>query len=300
MLCSATKPNLPGGSTPRRPDPPRARTAPGTARLWHRRRPVDERVRGCRRPPRRARRRRPGTPSATISGLRSTRADVGFGARDLAEADEHVDQPARGRPPARRGTGRAAPGCRRSSIISSASIRVDGHQPERHVGERLGEDPADAEHHARPELRVRSTPAISSRLPAPSARRAGRRRRRPAVARPAARWRPPRRPPRRPSPSRTRPRSVLWAMVAAQLDHHGERDPGGGGRRALRGLRQLFAPDGNAEAGQQPLGFRLRQAGHGRHRRSASPRGRASAPTSRAAPMAAFIPFHRFLICAEL
>ena len=42
----------------------------------------------------------------------------------------------------------------RSSIISSASTRVDRHEAERDVGDGLGEDPADAEHHGHAELRV--------------------------------------------------------------------------------------------------------------------------------------------------
>ena len=95
-----------------------------------------------------------GRPSTTISGLRSTRHDVGPGFGERGEPEERRRR-ARSRSTA--GSPRNAPSSAwvaRSSISSSASTSVERHEPERDVGDRLGEDAADAEHHARPELRV--------------------------------------------------------------------------------------------------------------------------------------------------
>ena len=173
---------------------------------------------GRRRRARRARRRRPARPSAaTISGLTSTLTTSGRvgGQRPTARP---ARRPARRGPPRpRRGTRRAAsasPG-RRSS--PRRRPRLIGTGPEHDVGDGLGEDAADAEHHVRRRTAGHArTPAISSRLPRDHRgdEHVDRRRRR-ASPRPAARW------PRRSTAAGvaevaacTRPRSVLWAMAS--------------------------------------------------------------------------------------
>ena len=162
--CAAlTNPNLPGWV-----DAPATMTPLGSNRASKRvarrrsRRHLDQRVDGD------------GRPSTTISGLRSARHDrrVGLG---RGRTGRRARRRARSRSTG--GSPRNSPSRRwvaRSSIISSASTRVDRHEAEGDVGDGLGEDAADAEHHGHAELRVAVQPgdqlAVAAR---PSARRAG-------------------------------------------------------------------------------------------------------------------------------
>ena len=143
MLWRLTNPNLPGWV-----DTPATSTPRGSNRAWK---------------PGRVDRHQPtstsastatGRPSTTISGLRSALTIDGSALGGLATGRRARRPGPRGR---RRGSPRTSPRSRwvaRSSIMSRASCARDGHEPERDVRQRLGEDPADAEHHGHPELLV--------------------------------------------------------------------------------------------------------------------------------------------------
>ena len=143
----------PGGSTRRRRSRPAGRTAPGSARSVRRSASsdLDQRVDGHRlavdddERVEVGRRRSSGRPRPRPTGRAARR------------------RPRRGRRPARPGTGRAAPACARSSIISSASTRLIGTSRKADVGHRLGQDPADAEHHGHAELRIAARARRSAR-----------------------------------------------------------------------------------------------------------------------------------------
>ena len=95
-----------------------------------------------------------GRPSTTSSGLRSAdaRSPRSVAAARTAPAARRPPRP--GRPPARRGTRPSSAWSARSSIISSASTGSIGTSRKRHVGHRLGQDAAHAEHDRHAELRV--------------------------------------------------------------------------------------------------------------------------------------------------
>ena len=154
-----------GGSRPRRPPRPAARTGRGTARAVG----LTPTLRVA----------ASSTSASTATGdavddderVQVDAHDVGIGLGSRARGRAGPRRAPPGRRPARPGTRRAAPGSRRSSIISSASTRGRcGTSRNCHVGDRLGEHAADPEHHARAELRVGVQPGDQlPRAPAPSA-----------------------------------------------------------------------------------------------------------------------------------
>ena len=225
------------GSTRRRPARRAARTGRGTARRSGAvaRRPtgraslvaeLDERVDGDRPP-----------VGPTISGLTSTLATSGRARRPAAPSptsDGGQRVPVDGGLAAERAEQRAA--SRSSSIISCGVDGVDRRRAEHDVGDRLGEDAADAEHHGRAELRVaharrRSARGCRATIGATSTstvavvgrRRGEQLRRRPGATAAAS-----------PRPRRTSPRSVLWAMrVAVELGDDREAERVGRGHRLV-------------------------------------------------------------------
>ena len=99
-----------------------------------------------------------GRPSTTISGFTSTDATSGRASASADKPGQHLQRARPGRPPARRGT---APSSFLRREVVDEVLRVlvgERHDPERDVAERLREHAADAEHHARPELRVAHHP----------------------------------------------------------------------------------------------------------------------------------------------
>ena len=146
MLCRRRSRTCPGGSTRRRRRRRAGRTAPESTSGVARSSRAAPRSRPARRPRPAVRRRR-------SSGLRSTDATSGRprrAARGRAARRRRASRSTAGSPR----NGPSSAWVARSSIISCASTRVERHEPERDVGERLGEHAADAEHHARAELRV--------------------------------------------------------------------------------------------------------------------------------------------------
>ena len=202
-----------------------------------------------------------GLPSTTMSGFRSTAATSG---RSVGEPRQARRASRASAPRSTAGSPRNGPSSfcvARSSISSSASRSVERHEAERDVAERLGEHAADAEHHARPELRVADEPGdelagaahhrrdeqldravvgvgrgeqLAGRVAHGGARRAGRAargrarscarsRRRTASPRPGSRSRRPRRPPRRRRPRCARRAPARRSSASSCFDAASER-----------------------------------------------------------------------------
>ena len=95
-----------------------------------------------------------GRPSTTISGLRSADA---MSSRSVAAASDRPEQHVDDRRPVDRRLAAERPEQRLERQVVDHLLGVDPvdrHQPEAHVGHRLGQDAADAEHHGHAELRV--------------------------------------------------------------------------------------------------------------------------------------------------
>ena len=186
-----------------------------------------------------------GAPSTTISGLRSADTSSGVAIGRRGQAEEDVDQRARGRPPARRGTRRAAPGCASSSIISSASTRVDraraGSPTSATASARMPPTPSRT---VMPNCGSSAEPGDELAVAAQHRRHEHARPRRPRA------W--PRRAGRRP-PARTgggvaeaqaheAPLGLVGDGVAAQLGHDRVADRVGGGDGLVGGRRRRARP----------------------------------------------------------
>ena len=272
MLCRATKPNLPGWV-----DAPATTTPAGLeqgAELRVGRPVLARRLGGARsRRPRPGRRRRPGAPSTTISGLRSADTMVGVGLGGDADRPSSTSASS-SRSTA--GSPRNAPSrawVRSSSIISAASTRSIGTRRNATSARASARIAADAEHHGHAELRVAVEPG--DELPVASHHR---RHQQPRPSPSSGRGRgqqvgggAPRPPPASPRSRRTRPRSVLWAMpVAVELGDDGEAELGrrraGRRRRRPRSARwAMGTPCGRKER----LGLGLGEGAGCRHGRAA-------------------------------
>ena len=205
-----------------------------------------------------------GTPSApTISGLTSTLTTSSRSAT-RPERDEHGRQriPVDG--------GLAAERAEQALGAELVDHLESGHGVERgraehHVGDRLGEDAAEAEHHRRPELRIAEEPGDQLPVAADHGREQH-------VHRTVFRHRCPQ---QLGDCSRCRVGAteaeadetalgLVGDAVTVELGHDREPELGRSGRRLSRGGHAALWRQREPEAGEQPLRLRLGQ--RGRHR----------------------------------
>ena len=257
MLWRLTKPNFPGcveapaTSTPRGSNSARKRSVSGPAGAGHQRTSTSAST-------------ATGRPSTTSSGLRSADARS---SRSVAARDNPSNTSATRRPVDRRLAAELAQqGLERQVVDHLLGVdRLDRHQPEAHVGHRLGQDAADAEHDRHAELRVVVEPR-DQLAGGPQHRRhqqvditvVGRRRRQERPGSVAHLLGRPQAEPNQP------PLGLVGDAHAAQLDDDRVAEGVGGADRVVGGAHDPFRRKRHPEGPQQLLGCGLREGRHGR------------------------------------